>query len=112
MDLAGKGRSMLRPYKELRSEQALKGAARETEKMVEQEGGKRDECNNDYGCGNGMGCRHPGQPNGQDIFSETQCPIAQWLGAGIDGGARAGFRAVCGEGNSAGAQRSAPAPFR
>jgi hypothetical protein len=64
MDFAGKWRSMLRHYKELRSQEALKGAAGEAEEMVEQEGGKRDECNNYYGCGNGMGCRHPGQPNG------------------------------------------------
>ncbi len=55
---------MLRPYKELGSQQALKRAARETEKMVEQEGGKRDECNNDDGGGNGMSGGHPGQPNG------------------------------------------------
>jgi hypothetical protein len=45
-------------------EKALKGAAREAEQMVEQEGRERDEHDNDDGRGQGMSRSHLGQPHG------------------------------------------------
>src|SRR5258706_11113147 len=80
--------------------------------MVEQESAERDECDNDDGGGEGMSGRHPRQPHGQDIFSKTQKPIAEWFGRGVDGGAGAGFCAVRSEGHSAGEQGGGPSPFR
>src|SRR5260370_7743498 len=89
-----------------------KGAARETEKMIEQEGRKREERGNNDGCGKGMSRCHPGQPNGEDVFAKTQYPIAEWFGTRVYSGARTGFRAMRSKSDSAGDKGGAPAPFR
>src|SRR6266404_5585210 len=87
------------------------GAAGEAKQIVEQDGRRCDEGNNDNCCGERMSRRHPREPDRQDIFSKTQNPIAEWLRAGVHRGSRAGFRAVRGEGHSSGEERRAPAPF-
>ncbi len=58
-----------------------------------------------------MNGSHPSQPNSQEIFSETQRPIAHWFGNGVDGGSRAGFGAVRGERNASGEKCGGPTPF-
>ena len=105
------GAAMLRPYGRSRSEQALEGAAREAEQVVEQKRREPDECDYDDGGGDGMGGGHPGEPYRQEVFSKTQDPIAERFGAGVDGGAGASFCTVRGEGYSSGEQGGPPAPL-
>src|SRR6267142_4221298 len=87
------------------------GAAGEAKQIVEQDGRRCDEGNNDNCCGERMSCRHPHEPHGQDVFSKTQNPIAEWLRAGVHRGSRAGLRTMRGESNSSRKERRAPAPF-
>src|SRR5258708_2273622 len=110
--LQKQGELRFSPTKRLGREQSLEGAAREAEKMVEQKAAEPDERSDDEGGGKGMNGRHPREPHGKEIFSKTQNPIAKRFGAGVDGGARAGFFAMRRESDSAGEQRRAPAPFR
>src|SRR5579863_3724373 len=58
-----------------------------------------------------MGRAHPRQPDRQEVFSETQHPIAERFGTCVDRGSGAGFRSVRSERDSAGEQRGAPAPL-
>src|SRR5580692_740770 len=58
-----------------------------------------------------MHCGHPGQPNCQSVFSETQYPIAERLRCGVNRRARAGLSAVRGKRDSTGENRSTPAPL-
>src|SRR5260370_5139862 len=88
------------------------GAARETEKMIEQEGRKREERGNDDGGRKGMSRCHPGQPNGEDVFAKTQYPIAERFGTRVHGGARAGFCAMRSKSDSTSDKGGTPAPFR
>ncbi len=88
------------------------GAAREPEKVIEQEGRKREKGGNNDGCGKGMSRCHPGQPNGEDVFAKTQYPIAEWFGTRVYSGARTGFRAMRSKGDSTSDKGGTPAPFR
>src|SRR5882724_1711485 len=56
--------------------------------------------------------REPGEPDGKKVFADAERPIGKRFGDGVGGGARAGFGAVRSEGDSAGAERGDPAPFR
>ena len=105
------GAAMLRPYGRSRSEQALEGAAREAEQVVNDKRREHDERGDNDGCGDGMGRGHPSEPYGQEVFTKTQDPIAERFGTGVDGGAGAGFCAVRGEGDSTSEQGGPPAPL-
>src|SRR6516164_2110847 len=59
-----------------------------------------------------MSGREPGEPHGEKVFPETQDPVAEGLGYGVDGGARRSFRTVGGEGHAAGEKGGYPAPLR
>ena len=54
----------------------------------------------------------PGEPDGKQVFADAERPIGKRFGYGVGGGARAGFGAVGSEGDSAGAERGDPTPFR
>jgi len=56
--------------------------------------------------------REPGEPDGKKVFADAERPIGKRFGNGVGGSARACFGAVRGEGDSAGAERGDPAPFR
>lgn len=86
-------------------------AARKTEEPREQIDAKREKQHyDDDGC-NGMLRRKPGEPDGEQVFANTQSPVSERLGNGVRGGARAGFRAVRGEGHATGDKGRGPAPF-
>src|SRR6266403_3898860 len=87
------------------------GAAGEAKQIVEQDGRRCDERDDDDCCRERMSSRHPREPHGQDVFSKTQNPIAEWLRAGVHRGSRAGLRTMRGESNSSRKERRAPAPF-
>src|SRR5712664_1688342 len=55
---------------------------------------------------------HPSEPDGKSILSQTEQPVAERLGTGVDGGAGAGFCAVRSKSDAASEKRSAPAPLR
>ena len=56
--------------------------------------------------------REPGEPDGKKVFADAERPIGERFRDGVGCGARAGFGAVRGEGDSAGAECGGPAPFR
>src|SRR5882724_6583784 len=56
--------------------------------------------------------REPGEPDGKKVFADAERPIGKRFGDGVGGSARAGFGAVRGKGDSAGAECGDPAPFR
>src|SRR5256885_14984444 len=56
--------------------------------------------------------REPGEPDGKKVFADAKRPIGKRFGDGVGGGARAGFGAVRGEGDSAGEEGGGPTPFR
>jgi len=58
-----------------------------------------------------VGGREPGEPDGKKVFADAERPIGKRLRDGVGGRARAGFGAVCGEGDSAGEKSGDPAPF-
>ncbi len=58
-----------------------------------------------------MGGREPGEPDGKKVFADAERPIGKRFGNGVGGGARAGFGAVRGEGDSTGEERGDPAPL-
>lgn len=86
----------------------MEGAANEAEKVIEQEDAKGHERNHDEGGHKWVGGGHPGEPNGEDIFSQTQGPITDWLGNGVDRGASAGLGAVRRERHSASEESGGP----
>src|SRR5579863_6790454 len=94
-----------------RSEQALKGAAGKAQKVEEQENRKRQQRENDDGGGERMRGGHPSEPDGQNIFAETERPIAERLRNRVDRDARAGFGAVRSESDAASEEGSGPTPF-
>lgn len=55
--------------------------------------------------------REPGEPDGKKVFADAERPIGKRFGNGVDGGARAGFGAMRGEGDAAGEERGGPTPF-
>src|SRR5712664_3699145 len=55
---------------------------------------------------------HPSEPDGKSILSQTEQPVAERFGTGVDGGAGAGFCAVRSKSDAASEKRGAPPPLR
>src|SRR5690349_12213209 len=88
-----------------------KAGAEEAEKVVKKVGAEEEESEDDDDGGYGMRGREPGEPDGEEVFTEAENPVAKGFGDGVNGGAGGGFGAVGGEGHSAGEERGGPAPF-
>ena len=74
----------------------MNGSAEKAEEVVEKEEGNYDEDGGHYDGDGGMRGRKPGKPDSQEIFTETERPIAERLGRHVGSGAGAGFCAVGG----------------
>jgi len=90
----------------------LQSAAKEVEEFGEKVDAEDQEQNDKYDREDGVCGREPGEPDGKKVFADAERPIRKRFGDGVSGGARAGFGAVCCEGDSSSEERGEPAPFR
>ncbi len=90
----------------------MESATEETEEVIEKEDGESEKENSDDDGGNGMHGGEPSEPDGEDIFTETENPVAEGLGTGVDSGAGAGLGAVGSERDAASKKGGTPTPLR
>src|SRR5580700_3525435 len=79
--------------------------------MKQQVSGEREKRDNDYRRCRWMHRGHPGQPDCQSVFSETQYPVAERLRRGVNRRAGAGLSAMGGKRDATGEKGSTPAPL-